>query len=71
MGSKCKPVVTSMPIAEAEEACHRMCTGKLPYCERTAKQLAKQRKLRAYPCPFCHKWHLTKRHADVRVQWDG
>jgi hypothetical protein len=37
----------------------RMCTGKLPFEERAAKQRAKETGLRAYKCHYCTGWHLS------------
>ena len=46
---------------------YRMCIKKKRYAsESQAMKIAekvyaeRQIKLRAYPCPYCGKWHLTK-----------
>jgi hypothetical protein len=42
----------------------RMCGEKRAFGERLAKKEAHRLRLRAYQCPLCYAWHLTKVNAD-------
>jgi len=54
-------------------AMSRACTNKVRYdskqsAKRFAKALSKKFSVKYYPykCDYCHQWHLTTGHGDVR-----
>ena len=39
----------------------RTCDRKAAHSREQAVTLAEKLKQRVYECPYCHKWHLTKK----------
>ncbi len=50
-----------MDTPRAKIPSDRMCDDKASFSEGMAKKKAKHWGQRAYECPVCFKWHLTKK----------